>query len=609
MPSAFTNFCHSFVNTLVHIWAVVLSLCSSSRYPNPDITTDLEKGPERPQSEGQPLSVPSPASPSPGQSGFSSELAASPFRRVTCPPPPVKCNSDLAQRTIASSGDPEHNPGVPQIKTLDGRDVQTFPNVKDDASASGNNLKCPISPSCDVSGMPACHADSPSRSISSHVRNTSFDIASEVQDVSTPPPAFIGHPLSPFTFPSHLRRGKGHKREPLATVTNISHVMGPSSPVVETFIIPKPSSVTPLMLPMASGTPPPTHPPLFNGVAGQRNVQPPPTRTSTPPPRLSPSVNDTPVTPWPTPSPATPTSEKSLRRVSAFDNFHSPSPSRKSPKAPPSSSRKKRPVSSVVWFKDFNVTPTVPLRIAKRCAILSPLTPAARISGRGGVTEEALEEEVFAVKEAFAETREDEADGGVAARQRFDRASVWTTRTNRSSVIQSDEHMRNILDEDEEGYGEELPSSSLVMCSPPPPYPLSLFAVHITDKIDYKITTAEGPPLASQSTELSYLCSPGSVASCNGVLDDLLVSFEDLISTMPSRLKTPKELRQALVEKVAKGSSKAANRRQSEVAQESGEYINGASCGIVEVAGTVSHSERDRHWSDDFELDAYAEAP
>lgn len=223
------------------------------------------------------------------------------------------------------------------------------------------------------------------------------------------------------------------------------------------------------------------------------------------------------------------------------------------------------------------------------------------------------------MKEAFAEIREDEADGGVAARQRFNRASVWTTRTSRSSIIQSDEHMRNILDEededeDEDGYGEELPPS---MCSPPPPYPLSLIPVHITDKVDYKLPTADSLPPASQSTELAYLRSSSSLSSCDQALDDLLLSFEGLNASMPSRLKTPKEMRQALAEKAAheaKASSKAANRAQSQVAEVAHlafqEYTNGACCGMIEkVVGAGLHSERDRHWSDDFELDAYTEAP
>ena len=165
------------------------------------------------------------------------------------------------------------------------------------------------------------------------------------------------------------------------------------------------------------------------------------------------------------------------------------------------------------------------------------------MAGKAGVTEEEFEEEVLAVQRAFEMLREEgEDDGGIAARERFNRTSVWTTRINRSSVFRLDEQMRNILDEeedddddsDEEWYGKELPSS-LKMCSPPPPYPLSPPTLHITDKRTvYKIPTADSLRPVSESTELSYLRSPTSFSSLDESLDDLLLSFEDLIASMLS---------------------------------------------------------------------------
>jgi hypothetical protein len=634
MSSALTNFYHSFVNTLVHIWTVVLSWCF---FRQSDVAVDLEQGIRRPQDGGQPPSAAVNLSSFRGKSNFVPEYAASPFPHTAYPPSAVKHSPYLPQ-TIAPHGDdtaPEL--GVPNSKSVDGRIVPTSLPVEDDMSASGSHTRPPYA-ACDVSGSSIVHndnvnwksKDSPCRSSISTSTSTpsfhvptasSFRVFRDDQNLRCSRRGFIGRPLSPLTFPSRHRHGKGHKRAPLATITNISHVMGPSSPVIETFIIPKASSAIPLMAPMTHGarSPPPT-PPLICGVVDQVYAIPPPRDSASSSPCLTPSVISTLVVLGPALIPATPTSERSLRRVPAFDNLHSPSPSRKSQKASPSPSPRKRPVSSVVWFKNPSVTPTTPLRIAKRCAGLSPRIPTPKTARKAGVTEEELEEEVLAVKKAFATVRKEGEDDDGAARERFNRASVWTTRTSRSSVFQLDEHMRNILDteeaddddSDEEGYGEELPSSSLMMRSPPPPYPLSPPAVHTADKNSvYKM--ADSLPPVSESTELPYLRSPTPFESLDESLDDLLLSFEDLIASMPSRLKTPDEMRHTLAEKEAKVNGRTIRGWQAEkgeVACLLVEDKDRACRAIVEkVDGVVAQSERDRNRSDDFELDAYVEAP
>lgn len=176
---------------------------------------------------------------------------------------------------------------------------------------------------------------------------------------------------------------------------------------------------------------------------------------------------------------------------------------------------------------------------------------------KAGVTEEELEKEVLAVQKAFAMIRDDdEDDDGVVARDRFNRASVWTTRTNGSTVF--DKHMRIMLDEEEDdsddGYGEELPSS-LTMRSPPPPYPLSPEPPAVykaNEKGVDKITTEDSLLSVSDSTELPYLRSPTAFSSLDEDLDDLLLSFEELIASMPSRLQTPEEMRHGLAGKAKK---------------------------------------------------------
>jgi hypothetical protein len=233
-----------------------------------------------------------------------------------------------------------------------------------------------------------------------------------------------------------------------------------------------------------------------------------------------------------------------------------------------------------------------------------------KAAGKAGVTEEELEEEVLAVQKAFATVREEgDDDDGIAARELFNRASVWTTRTNRSSVFRLDEHMRNILDEEEdnddlndERYGKELSSPSLMMRSPPPPYPLSPSAVHITDKTIYKISTADSLPPVSESTELSYLPSPISFSSMDESLDDLLSSFEDLVASMPSRLRHAPAEKEAAA---AKMNERVISRRRGEkgdMARLVLEEDMDSAC-----HGIVVESVRDRHWSDDFQLDAYVE--
>lgn len=633
MSSTPTNFCHSFIKTLIHIWTVVLSWCS---FRHPDIVVDLERGIQKPQ----------PAQPVPGavtlspccflsasldESSSPTEYATTSFHHTSYPLLAVNSRPYLPQRIVTQSHGPELN--VTNRKFVDGRTVPTSLSVEDDMSASGTNTKHPVSASRDASGKSIIYndnitrkyKDSPCRSsISTSTSTPSLHVPSfsyvfrDDQNFRSSRRALSGHPHSPLTFPSRHRYGKGHKRAPLAIITNISHVMGPSSPVIETFTIPKPSSAIPLAAPMACRPRAlsPTPPPLINNVADQATAVLSPIHSAPSSPRHTSSAII--ATPGPALIPVTPTSERSLRRVPAFDDLHSLSPSRRSQKACPSLNSRQRPVSSVVWFKDPGVTPATPLRIAKGCVGLYPSLSTVKTARKVRVTEEELEEEVSAVKKAFATIRDEGGDDdGVTARERFNRASVWTMRTNRSSVFHLDDYMRNVLDEeesddddtDEEGYGEELSSPSLIMRSPPPPYPLS---PHSADKkTDYKIPTSDSLPPVSKSTELSYLRSPTPSSS----LDDLLLSFEDLIASMPSRLRIPEEMRRVLAEKEGK-MAKASERVFSKKQEENGETACLAlkedmviTCrSILEKVDDGAPAVRDRHWSDDFELDAYVEA-
>lgn len=213
----------------------------------------------------------------------------------------------------------------------------------------------------------------------------------------------------------------------------------------------------------------------------------------------------------------------SLRRKPGYDDLHSLSPTRPSPK--------KRP-ASVNWFA-APAKSVSPLRIAKRnVAPVSDKPVMATFEST--LDEDELQDMISTVRAAFVDLWADDSqeDAGVAARELINRQSVWTC-----DAVSMDDTDTSENDSEEEEYGNELKIRS--PCSPPPPYAFSnspFYALHPIGQenkgsMDVKLPSVCSIP-ASDSTELSYLQESTPASSVDSCLDDILTSFEHLVTTM-----------------------------------------------------------------------------
>jgi hypothetical protein len=233
---------------------------------------------------------------------------------------------------------------------------------------------------------------------------------------------------------------------------------------------------------------------------------------------------------------------QSLRRKPAFDDLHSPSPKRKYPQLSlEEASPTKRP-ASIVWFSDKNGIPmksVSPLRIVKR----NGRTPSAQLrTFPGQIEEEYVQDVVTAVRHLREDDYEDE---GAAARELINRASIWTCKT--AATLEDTLDREEETDDDE--YGDQATCRST--CSPPPPYAFvnagffPALKQRLPDTVGMISTScdikAKSPraPSASNSTELSYLQDESPLSSVDSSLEDILTSFEDLITTMSPRHQPP----------------------------------------------------------------------
>lgn len=368
-------------------------------------------------------------------------------------------------------------------------------------------------------------------------------------------PESDGHPLSNAS-PKTPKHGKGHRRAALATITNLAHVIGLCAP---------PNTLFPLKDSSVTGAP------MIQRARSQ-----------------------------------------SLRRKPAFEDLHSPSPKRKYSQASLKDQRAsptKRPVS-IVWFSDKNGIPyksVSPLRIVKRnrqphsSPDPQPKPIPALISG------EHLQDMVSAVRN-LRETDDD--DEGAAARELINRASIWTCKTAVTVDSRREDDLDHEEDTDEEvEYGDQATYRST--CSPPPPYAFSNTqagpfsapkeTLPVVTLLSSRNVEVESPcrPSTSDSTELSYLRDGSPLSSAESSFDDILTSFEGLISTMGPRYQSPiPKMFAATENKAEAGPKKAALNDSRPKGTEYNPYDGIANDDEAEGCGVP-------HWSEVLLLDGY----
>ncbi|KAF9460333.1 hypothetical protein BDZ94DRAFT_1311590 [Collybia nuda] len=509
MSRSLKNTRHSFVNTLVYLWAFIRSLfvhnSRSSSLPPDQLTLvpyptniDLENGLERIRAGD--IGVGDRGIPPKDSTVYDNAVRKALMEDAR--------RQKSLRRSSAFSPPPRTPPSVNYL-----RPTQRTGDTNESASEGLLSLD---DESVDISSAYS-HYTSPTTEGSpildimpvTDLVSTPAD-TSQCSDVFTESPnrlgkfRFGGYPLS-STPPKTPKNGRGHRRAALATITNIAHVTNLFSP-------PDVSSPTKV------GS-------LFGAPMVQRMRS------------------------------------QSLRRKPAFDDLHSPSPIRRYSQASLGDygvSPTKRPVS-LVWFSDKNGVPfksVSPLRIVKRnMQPTSDPSPQPKVVPVQ-VAEENLRDMVAAVRNLREEECEDEGD---SARELINRASIWTCKTARTMGS-----TRNILaaleqeeETDEEEYGDQATCRST--CSPPPPYAFSNPNFHqisetktseaVDTPRDAQVKCPCGPS-TSDSTELSYLQNGTPLSSMGSSLDDILTSFEGLITTLGPR--TPVSKTPTRVEKKAK---------------------------------------------------------
>ncbi|KAG6916213.1 hypothetical protein DXG01_007843 [Tephrocybe rancida] len=214
----------------------------------------------------------------------------------------------------------------------------------------------------------------------------------------------------------------------------------------------------------------------------------------------------------------------SRRRSLDFGAFDSPPPAWSTPTKPPPSivvlSSTPPTSSQEPVFK-----PITPLRIVKR---RPPKDRASTIS-------EVSTAMISAIRDAFVETREElEADMTIDPRDLLNRASVMTC----DVVPLASKSGTSLIREAEETEDDNMhEADAQAPATPPPPYALSnphatrgLKAEVIKAFLDMKRYSVP----ACGSAELQYLGTPGTPASSvDSCLDDILASFEHLMTTVP----------------------------------------------------------------------------
>ncbi|KAF5379756.1 hypothetical protein D9615_005743 [Tricholomella constricta] len=223
-----------------------------------------------------------------------------------------------------------------------------------------------------------------------------------------------------------------------------------------------------------------------------------------------------------------------------------------------------------------------PLRIVKRNTIKAP-------SVRTSTASEASIAVISAVRGAFVQTREEHPeDEGAAARELISRESVLTCDGVSVGPFRCDISEVPEMNESGEGYSQEMSSRS-----PPPPYMHCnpAFAASLNENgvkpSGLLHPDCDGP--AQISTESSYVKGPMPLSSVDSGLDDILASFENLISSMPKfKASLAKAQDPALLvgqEKIASSLKPSANVQR---------YVSDDPCG--------GHGT---HWSDVLRLDSY----
>lgn len=231
----------------------------------------------------------------------------------------------------------------------------------------------------------------------------------------------------------------------------------------------------------------------------------------------------------------------SLRRSVTFDIFDSP---------PPVWSTPKRTTPSIVVLSSTPKSTSSPDRI------LGPITPlriVKRNKIRSSTTSEVSKSVISAVRDAFVKTREENYSAS-DPRDILCRASVWTCNTIPVGCSTSD---MSIYEEDRAEDEDTQESVDQGPATPPPPYAFSDLNTMVSVADGLKIDTVKAfldmtrCSLSSNgSTELGYLAAvpESAYASVDSCLDDLLASFEDLMTAMPelhplvAKAQTPKLL-------------------------------------------------------------------
>ncbi|KAG5638543.1 hypothetical protein H0H81_012043 [Sphagnurus paluster] len=272
----------------------------------------------------------------------------------------------------------------------------------------------------------------------------------------------------------------------------------------------------------------------------------------------------------------------SLKRKSAHSDLQSPSTlqhSLDSITASPFGVRTK--LSQMPIMK-----PVSPLRIVKRH---SPKPVGVRAS----TTSEVSKAVISAVRDAFVEARDADADEeGTTVRELINRDSVWTCDGPHGGPTRYNMLLEG--DESDEEHGQESPTIRATPCTPPPPYafkspgPGVLFR---SEKEGDLMPSVFSGIMTPQVTELLRL-ETTSLSSVDSCLDDIIVSFEHLMTIVPN-LNSPL-LQDPLLS--AKGSDK--NTADARILANGN--ITGRCSALSEAyGGCVSQ------WSDVLRLDSY----
>ncbi|GLB44829.1 hypothetical protein LshimejAT787_1801660 [Lyophyllum shimeji] len=540
MASFVQKLYHSFVNTLFYVWTAIQALFSM-RSPKPfpfretsivvpyPLALDLESG-------------------SAVMEGTKRVSGAAVARML------LMASQNAVQKTIAVDAELQESlrsspafssPPRPQGAQRVGHGIS--PDV--DLSASAKRM---LLASWANKSMSTSHDERPLPPIPPPIENDITEDTTGIREVTLDP--FLDeNPASPFLFtdydkhrlenpllipfklpfctstpPRSRRDGKGHRRAALAPITNIAHLNIPAS--FES--LPSPTATEPFVeTPLKDG----------NGHKGavlatvtdvrHLTILASSTRSLFSPAAAEPLVE--------TPS-ARKLHSPSFEGQPAFEDVDLSSPT------PPSPGKCASGVSNSSPAIHFSAV--TPLRIVKRNvsnpggaqtpptskASVGALTPVQRETPDSSGTRSSRLSDIShvvtaAVRNAFIRTRqEDEDDEGMGARELISRASVWTC-----DLSQLDLGLDAEDGETDSRYSEEATIDASCSEYPPPPYAFSDSNPVLNSETDRSmLQPASGVP-AGVSGEVSGLEGNTPLDSVDSCLDEILASFEQLITTMP----------------------------------------------------------------------------